>query len=689
MIIAGCAKEVTGPRIASLTIVSGTGQTGPIGLTLSQPLTVRATDQNGQPAPGLVVHWQVTAGGGVVTPSESTTDENGEASATLRLGTSIGVNTVSATLSASAPGVEFTATATGAQATKLLVAAGAGQSGVVGSTLAQDLTVLVTDALDNPKAGVTVSFAVLSGGGSLSATSAITSATGTATVRWTLGNIAGTQSVIVSATGVAPITITATALPSGPDAITIVSGNSQSGPRDVTLPTPLVVRVTDRAGNPVSGVLILWTPAAGGGTVSPTSSFTDANGRATTTWTPSGVGGPVTVVASGGGLSVTFTAGVNVNYESISAGGRNTCGITVDNVMLCWGYNGEGQLGIGQPPLGSGPVFAYPQPTSASGNLSFRQTVVDLYHGCAITLASVGYCWGVNHDGRLGTNSVIPSNAPIQVLTALSFRMMAVSRNHTCGLSLSDRVYCWGYSGDGQVGIGLVAVDSILIPTEVVGGLRFQAVVAGGQHACAITTAPTGSVAYCWGFNSSGQLGDGSTTTQVVPTLVSGGLTIKDVSAPIAGHAVPLTIAAGYDHTCAIAASGPAYCWGRNASGQLGNGGTTNSTSPVAVSGGLTFSSISAGESHSCALTAAGLLYCWGSNASGQLGDGTTTNRTAPTGPVSGGPYQWVSAGDQHTCAITTTHLAFCWGDNQYGQLGTGAQGLAPVTAPAKVKFQP
>jgi hypothetical protein len=257
MIVAGCAKEVTGPRIATLTIVSGTGQTGPIGLTLAQPLIVKATDQNGLPAAGLVVHWEVTAGGGVVTPSESTTDENGQATATLRLGTSPGSNTVNATLETGVAGVEFTASATGAQAARLLITAGAGQSGVIGATLAQDLTFLATDALDNPKAGITVTFAVLSGGGSLSATSAITGANGTATVRWTLGNVSGTQSVIASAPGITPITVTATALPAGPDAITIVSGNNQSGPRDVTLPTPLVVRVTDRAGNPISGVLIL------------------------------------------------------------------------------------------------------------------------------------------------------------------------------------------------------------------------------------------------------------------------------------------------------------------------------------------------------------------------------------------------------------------------------------------------
>jgi alpha-tubulin suppressor-like RCC1 family protein len=673
MIVAACGESLTnGPQIASIAIVSGTPQSGPIGSTLAQPFVVEITDQNGNPVEGILVTWQVTSGGGIITPSQSSSDANGLASATLRLGTSVGVNTVTARIDQSSS-VVFTATATTAPPSSLIVAGGDAQTGVVATQLVQDLVVKATDAVGNPKAGVVVSFAVTSGGGSITS-SGITDATGLATARWTLGTIAGAQTAIASVTGLAPLSFTATARAGTPQTMT-VTGNNQSGSPGAPLADSLRVRLLDQFGNPVSGVTILWTPLAGSGSVSPSTSVTDVNGRAGTRWTLGSTGGPKFVVAAGGGLSQSFTAGGTVVYSSISSGGRSSCGITVDAVMLCWGYNGEGQLGIGQPPAGSGPVFAFPQPTAATGNLTFRQIVASLYHACAVTLSSIGYCWGVNHDGRLGDNTIIPKNQPNQILAALSFRMMAVSRNHTCGLSLSDRVYCWGYSGDGQVGIGLLgtAVDSILIPTEVVGGLRYQAVSAGGQHACAITTVATGSSGYCWGFNASGQLGDGTTGMKAAPTLVAGGLLLN-------------AIAAGYNHTCALAAGGIAYCWGSNVNGQLGTGGGSTSV-PVATAGGLAFQAITAGEAHSCGLTVAGALYCWGRNANGQIGDGTNVDRPAPV-LVSGGlVFRSVSAGDLHTCAVTTTNVAFCWGDNQFGQLGDGT--LLNRLVPTRVAFQP
>ena len=689
MIVAGCGEgETSGPRIASIVIVSGTPQSGPIGATLAQPLVVRIEDQSGAPVEGVLVTWTVTSGGGTVTPAQSTSDVNGLASTSFRLGNSLGTNTATARIDQSSS-VVFTATATTAPPSSLIAAAGNGQTGIVGTQLLQDLVVRATDAVGNPKAGVVVSFAVTSGGGSLNAASVITDATGLASVKWTLGNSAGPQTAIASVTGLAPLTFTATAQAGPADALTIVSGNNQSGSPGAPLPDSLRVRLTDKFGNPVAGVTILWTPIAGSGIVSPTSSVTDANGRAATRWTLGSTGGPKNVLATGGGFTVQFTGGGNVLYSSVSAGGRSSCGITVDAVMLCWGYNGEGQLGIGQPPQGSGPVFAFPQPSAATGNLTFRQIVSSLYHSCAVTLSSIGYCWGVNHDGRLGNGTVAPSNEPTQVLTSLSFRMMAVSRNHACALSLSDRVYCWGYSGDGAVGIGApgVAVDSILIPAEVLGGLRYQEVVAGGQHACALTTSDSGSLAYCWGFNASGQLGDGTTALKSVPTLVSGGLVFKNVSTPVAGQLVPPTIAAGYDHTCGLITSGAAYCWGSDAHGQLGDGSATSSSVPVPVAGGLVFVTITAGESHSCGLTAAGVLYCWGSNARGQLGDGSTLDRSAPVLVSGGQVFRSVSAGDQHTCAVNTANVSFCWGDNQFGQLGDGT--VINRLVPTRVAFQP
>ncbi len=684
-ILAGCTKELTGPRIATLLIVSGGGQSGVIGTNLTQPLRVQVIDQNGDPAAGVLVSWRVTAGGGSVSPPQSSTDSEGIASATLRLGTALGTNTVVASLTENVS-VTFSATALAAPPTRVVAASGNNQTGVVSTQLTQDVVVRVTDDLNNPKAGVTVTFSVATGGGSLSQTAAQTDASGTASVKWTLGPQAGIQTILATVGGLAPLTLSATAQAEATASVVVFSGNNQNGLPGQTLATPLTARVLDRFGNPVAGAVVVFTPAPGSGSVSPASAVTGANGTASTTWQLGGVPGPATVTASSGGHSATFSGGINATYASVSAGGRSSCGITVDNVMVCWGYNGEGQLGIGQPADGSGSTFSRLQPVAAAGNLTFRQTVLNLYHGCGITLGSVAYCWGVNLDGRLGDGTVVAKNAPTQLATAVSFRMIAVSRNHTCGLSLSDRVFCWGYAGDGQTGTGApppAPAQFLPVPNEVGGDptLRFQQVTAGGQHACALTTAGMGQSIYCWGFNASGQLGDGSVTTRLTPALVPAGFTWRNVAAPAAGQAVPSTVSAGYDHTCAVRSNGTVYCWGSNAKGQLGVVGGSSVTPVLADLPGLEFVAVSSGEAHSCALTSAGAIYCWGSNDSGQRGGSSLTT------PLSGGPWAGVSAGDQHTCAVTTTNLVFCWGDNQFGQLGDGTQVRRLV--PTRVMFQP
>jgi alpha-tubulin suppressor-like RCC1 family protein len=490
--------------------------------------------------------------------------------------------------------------------------------------------------------------------------------------------------------------------------LVLASGAGQTAPAGSTLPLPLTVRAQDQANQPVSGVTVLWEVTAGGGSVSPAQSITGSDGLASTTLQLGSAAGTNTVTATfSGGQPVVFSATAlplsgpggtspNVNYASISAGGRSTCGITTDNVLFCWGYNGEGELGIGAAASGSGPVYAYPQPSAATGKLTFRQTVSSLYHACGITLAGVGYCWGVNIDGRLGTGAVSPVvDAPVQVVTPTSFQSITVGRVHTCGLSFSNRVFCWGYSSDGELGIGKQApiVDSLGVvtpppdflgvPTEAdsggVLGLRYQAVAAGGVHTCAIATAAFGGGAFCWGDNQYGQLGNGSfgvSSAFFTPNAV-------------AGSAIQFSaITAGYTHTCGLDVSGTPYCWGGNDSGQLGIGTSGDiAVAPTAVSGGLTFTAISAGMAHTCGLTGAGAIYCWGANAYGQLGDGTTSNRTGPVLVSGGMHFKGVAVGDRHTCGVTTDNLAYCWGDNQYGQLGDGS--TTRRTGPAKVLFQP
>lgn len=178
----------------------------------------------------------------------------------------------------------------------------------------------------------------------------------------------------------------------------------------------------------------------------------------------------------------------------------------------------------------------------------------------------------------------------------------------------------------------------------------------------------TGAV-YCWGFNASGQLGGGNAGID------------SDTPVPVQSGTAFVSVSAGGFHTCGLMTGGSAFCWGGNAVGQLGHGDAgMNSDSPVAVSGS-SFRSISAGLLHSCGVTDAGAALCWGSNAFGQLGDGNLgTNSDTPVPVADGHTFATISAGDQHTCGVTVSGTAMCWGSNAAGALGDGNEGVGSDT---------
>jgi alpha-tubulin suppressor-like RCC1 family protein len=265
------------------------------------------------------------------------------------------------------------------------------------------------------------------------------------------------------------------------------------------------------------------------------------------------------------------------------------------------------------------------------------------------------------------TESGAPEAGPTLATTTapLAFLQVDAGLAHTCGMTPDYRAYCWGHNknengaivyGSGQLGDGTTADRHR--PVAVVGGLFFRQVSAGGHHTCGVTTDYR---AYCWGWNEHGALGDGTITNRVRPRPVRGGHQFRQVSA-------------AYLSTCGVSyPDNRAYCWGANASGQLGDGTVMERLTPVAVAGTLRFRQVSAGWNHTCGVATDNQAYCWGTNSHGELGDSSTiSHRPTPRRVAGGLQFRQVDAGGFHVCGVTTGDRAYCWGWNILGQLGDG-----------------
>lgn len=327
----------------------------------------------------------------------------------------------------------------------------------------------------------------------------------------------------------------------------------------------------------------------------------------------------------------------------IQTGYDFTCAALSDGTLRCWGLNSRGQLAQGAND--SAPRFV---PTTVPGIGPVSEVATGQWHACAISKGSV-YCWGGNYNGQLGqgTRDLNENNAPPHGSVVMQVPMLSGAKHI--------------YAGD--------VADST----------------------CVIMAAD-GSV-WCWGNNSSGQLGDGTSAnvrSSPVQVCASGTGT----------SCVPFTgakqLAMGYYHTCALTTSNALYCWGANDVYELGIAtDTANHPNPVAITGiedaGTTITEIAAGGSSTCAVLSNGKLKCWGSSSgTAALGSGTA-NAPATATPVtvcqtySGSCTQTlqnvirVAQSGFGGCAVVSSGGVYCWGFNSSGETGNGTTSGNPT----------
>lgn len=433
---------------------------------------------------------------------------------------------------------------------------------------------------------------------------------------------------------------------------------------------------------------------------------------------------------------------VSINLYGIASGNDTTCSIQAGQ-LYCWGTNTSGQVGNGTTSTAvTTPYHVQNFPPVGGVTYSYVQYVATgISHTCAVVgtdaTPSDGnqvYCWGDNSyaqfgNGTTSSGSTIPvaggsgmsSSRYIGCTTAKADCTAISARDHTCVMTESNSYpgnpadvgeYCWGRNEHGQA--GLDSTSTYVDPKTSAG--RYMQIASDGSYvrptelsnvsgegACAVSA---GAV-YCWGYNSSGEFGNGTHDTAVHATAYG-------ASSPL--NSGVTGVATNNGRVCALK-SGALYCWGSNANYRLDSGAAASVYSPIqlvsATQYGGAITAFAITDWNSC-IVASGNVWCSGYNDLGQLGQGTTgsynsatnadsgpvvTNGTATSasqvrpaskmeqvkGVLSGQTVTDITSGNNHFCAITITHASYCWGANDRGQLGNGSTTNSLVPTPVHI----
>jgi alpha-tubulin suppressor-like RCC1 family protein len=344
---------------------------------------------------------------------------------------------------------------------------------------------------------------------------------------------------------------------------------------------------------------------------------------------------------------------------------------------------------------------------------------------CALA-SGRAYCWGANAAGQLGRVTSGDSAGPAAVAGGHQFRLLAASDSTACGVATDDKVWCWGY---GRI-FGTTDVVTSPILVDGVFATPITSIGVGYSHGCVLS----GGAATCFGTNTRGELGMGSTSAGARgATAVTGGHSFSQLSVGAfhtcgvegvslwcwgtnfffsmgSGSATPsptprkltlsfevASVEAGSADTCALDGSSQAWCWGADVTGQLGRGaGSASQASATAtlVSGvpnyqTLAMPRINSTASHTCGVSSSGKVLCWGLADSAQLGRAPTETCISGSGPVGCSPapaaiastlsFKQLALGRDHTCGLTTQGEIYCWGADSKRQLG-GTSGVTSAT---------
>lgn len=374
----------------------------------------------------------------------------------------------------------------------------------------------------------------------------------------------------------------------------------------------------------------------------------------------------------------------------VAAGGTHACALFDHGKLKCWGSNTFGQLGLGDgdtrgdTPGEMGRALPF---VDLGDNFFVKKIALGNTHSCALSDAGIVKCWGRGTMGQLGNGSTTGAGATVASMgNALitvpqgPFEDISSLMDHSCGVLMNGQMYCWGAGVAKQIGNG--SSTNVLNPVQVIqGGAFVESVSVGATASCALTDIQG---IHCWGGNTFGELGQ-ENTSGVYTTLSSA------PAIDLGTGELALKVAAAKNHICALLTNNEVKCWGLNSSGQLGSGSTINlgdgagemgDSLPTVDFGLSQVEDLVSGGSNSCVILASGALKCWGRGVVGALGNGGTShigispgqmgnNLTAvPLGMI--GKVTSVGIGTDFICAVEDGRRVKCWGANTAGQLGLG-----------------